>query len=58
MHNLPNFLLQGMTNIVGLTFSVGNKHSTVVNNSYGARQLEMVTLNIIFNVVTDEIGWV
>ena len=40
-----------MTNNVGFTFSVGD---TILCFAIRARQLELVTLNIIFNVVEFE----
>ena len=48
--NLYSKKLQGMTNNIGLTFSVSDT-KTAVYNYYCARQLESVTLNIIFSVL-------
>ena len=44
----PSNILQGMTNNVGLTNSVGD---TICEQYNLARQFELVTLNTIFNVV-------
>jgi hypothetical protein len=44
--------LQGMTNNVGLTFSVGDTIPPPFSISFEQRQLQLVTLNILFSVVT------
>ena len=43
------FLLQGSTNNVKYTYSVSDT-TRVVYNQYGAKQIELVTLDTIFYV--------
>ena len=47
---MPNFFLQGMTKNVRFMFGVGETTRVVYNHCWG-RQIELVTLNMILNVV-------